>query len=111
MSRENERTKQMKGHFMELHEAGHTIKEIAKMCNLTPITIYRSLQEIADKQGVSRESLLQRIVTPTPRQYKLEEQRLRITAEALVEGFDSALNDIREIITMVDEIIKEEERK
>ena len=60
MGRCNERTLQMKAHFMELHRKGLTIPQIAKEYNLSTPTVYACLQEIADQAGVSRESLLER---------------------------------------------------
>ena len=57
---QSERTLKMKEDFIELHNQGLDIKEIAERFNLNLTTIYHSLNEIAAKAGVSRESLLQR---------------------------------------------------
>ena len=48
---------------MDLHNAGHSIPEIAKMTGVGFSTIYANLDEIAAKNGVTRESLLD---TPHP---------------------------------------------
>ena len=55
----SERVKRMKKNFIRLHNEGKTIAEIAKEFQITNWTIYKHLQEIADENGVSRESLLQ----------------------------------------------------
>lgn len=56
---QSERTFQMKEQFMTLHEQNLSIKEIAYRFNLSTYTVYSHLQEIADRAGVARESLLQ----------------------------------------------------
>lgn len=56
--KENERTLQMRSHFMELWGNGKTVKEVAEQFNLSTYTVYANLQRIADDNGVTRESLL-----------------------------------------------------
>ena len=55
---QNERTLRMKGEFKQLRDDGLNIAEIAEKFGLSPSTVYRHLDEIADSLGVSRESLL-----------------------------------------------------
>lgn len=57
---QSERTLKMKQNFIKLHGQGLEIKDIAETYDLSTKTIYNSLDEIATKAGVSRESLLQR---------------------------------------------------
>ena len=56
----DERTLQMEQNFMVLHNEGKTIKEIAAMFDLSTVTVYGRLSDIAKANGVSRESLLER---------------------------------------------------
>ena len=63
MAKRSSRTLKMMGEFMALHNAGHSIPEIAKMTRVDFATIYRHLDEIAEQNGVTRESLLE---TPHP---------------------------------------------
>lgn len=58
----NERTLQMMENFIPLRNENHSIKEIAEMFHLSPYTVYAHLDEIAQKAGVSRESLLYRVI-------------------------------------------------
>ena len=58
MAKSDERTLQMMEAFIGLHEKGYSIPEIAKMFNLSWSIVYKKLGEIADKAGVTRESLL-----------------------------------------------------
>ena len=61
MPKTNERTLKMMESYVKLHNEGHSVKEIAKMFNLSPFTIYDHLGEIAENNGVTRESLLERV--------------------------------------------------
>lgn len=63
MAQNSSRTLKMMEDFMVLHNAGHSIPEIAKMTGVGFSTIYANLDEIAAKNGVTRESLLE---TPHP---------------------------------------------
>ena len=54
----NERTLQMMKAYMELRRQGFSHHEIADQFHLSPATVFRCLQEIADMEGVPRDSLL-----------------------------------------------------
>lgn len=54
----NKRTLQMMENYISLHEQGLSLKEIAVKYKLSTSLVYASLQEIADKAGVTRNSLL-----------------------------------------------------
>ena len=45
--------------YSDLHKAGLSNPDIAKQCGISVSTLYSYLQEIADKMGVSRESLVE----------------------------------------------------
>lgn len=60
MAKTNERTLKMMEAYVDLHEQGHSVAEIAKKFNLTTTTVYAKLGEIAKQNGVTRESLLER---------------------------------------------------
>lgn len=64
-SKNSERAQKLLKNFMSLHNSGYSIPEIAEMHGLNPATVYRHLQEIADANGVTRESLLERVNTPS----------------------------------------------
>lgn len=55
-----DRTLAMKENYIALHEAGMSATEIADKYGLANSTVYRALPEIAEKAGVTRESLLSR---------------------------------------------------
>ena len=108
MARESERMRLMKENFMELHQQGFTIPEIAAKFNLGKATVYHTLQEIADANGVSRESLLQVVRTPTERAYKEEAKKVKVNVEELKNGFKEAGNLLDSLIGIIDETLREE---
>lgn len=89
MPKESERTKLMKENFMSLHNRGLTISEIAQKYNLSDQTVYNSLQAIADANGVSRESLLQVIKTPSDKAYAREVEKVKVDVGNLIHGFEN----------------------
>jgi len=103
------RTHVMKENFMFLHNNGHDIAEIAAKYELSAQTVYRHLQEIADANGVTRESLLQVLRTPTERQLREESERTMLNVAELQKGFSDIHETIQRVIDKIDDIIKEEE--
>lgn len=75
MAQHSSRTLKMMEDFMVLHNAGHSIPEIAKMTRVDFATIYRHLDEIAEKNGVTRESLLE---VPHPNYSKRGKSKMTI---------------------------------
>ena len=59
MGKVSQRGKLVRENFMRLHNEGFTILEIANKYGISRFVIYKYLDEIAEKNGVSRESLLQ----------------------------------------------------
>ena len=60
-----ERVRLMKDNFIVHHNAGYTVRDIARMYDLGESTVYDSLSEIAEKSNVSRESLLWKVKNTT----------------------------------------------
>ena len=57
----SERTRKMIKQFYGLRNSGYSIRQIAEMFNLDPATVYSYLGEIAEREGVDRNSLLDRV--------------------------------------------------
>lgn len=108
MARESERMRLMKENFMELHQQGFTIPEIAAKYNLGKASVYHSLQNIANANGVSRESLLKIVRTPTEKAYKEEAKKVKVNVEELKKGFKEAGNLIDSLIDIIGETLREE---
>ena len=60
----SERVKYLIDNFIKFYNEGMSIPEIAEKSAVTTRTVYAYLQEIAEKNGVSRESLLERVHKP-----------------------------------------------
>lgn len=110
MLTESERTRVMKENFMTLHQEGWSIPEIGEKYNLSKHTVYRHLQDIADKHNVTRDSLLQVLRTPTERQINDDNDYIKVTAEELEKGFKEADGAIDNLVTLIDKILEEEEK-
>lgn len=108
MAKESERMRLVKANFMELHQQGLSIPEIAEKYNLGRATVYHALQTIADANGVSRESLLQIVRKPTERAYKEEAKKVKVNVSELENGFKEVGNMIDSIINIIDETLREE---
>lgn len=109
MATESERVVQMKAHFMQLHEEGWSIPEIADKYNLSKGTVYRHLASIASQNGVTREVFLQQ-VHQTPTYWARQSKALKVDGNQLLEKFDVAQNaiknitgDISSLITIIEE--------
>lgn len=109
MATVSERVHVMMENFMALHDQGYSIPEIAKQHNLSFPSVYNHLQEIADANGVTRDSLLQIVRTEkSERALAEEKRRINIDVNAMLTEFGSASESIKEIIKKIDEVEKKE---
>lgn len=107
--RKSERLKILENRYMELRQKGYSIAEIAKECGLSPFTVYKALDSIAEKEGVTRDSLL--YVVHKPHELKNVRSYLKqpiINPEELKQDFQSLLKDVDTIINKIDFILQEE---
>ncbi|MBR2754014.1 helix-turn-helix domain-containing protein [Candidatus Saccharibacteria bacterium] len=111
----HERTLQMMENFLKLHNEGYSIKEIAKMYNLSEYTVYNRLGEIAEKEGVTRDELLKKPffadhsgrnftpVMPIDRtKFNQNYDELIIRLDSILEGIDETINQIESDLIMED---------
>lgn len=108
MAKESERMRQMKENFMKLHAQGLSVPEIAEKYNLGESTVYKKLQEIADANGVTRDSLLQQVKTPTERAYREEAERVKVNVGEMREGFEAVKERITFLVDVIEDVLKEE---
>lgn len=104
--KQSARVGEMMNNFLRLHNEGKDISEIAEMYHLSVRTVYLKLQEIADKEGTTREGLLSRphkkhIVTM---QRKVVKQ---IDSFELKKDFEELQRNIDKILVNIDEVIAE----
>lgn len=106
-----EKVSRMMEEFMKLHKEGHSIQEIAAKYELDVSTVYNSLQEIAEKNHVTRESLLKRAY---PEHINKEVRKVnsfvKENPKELRESFAKAIKDVEEIIKFVDKRLEGEEQ-
>ena len=111
MARErDERTLKMMEHYVELHEQGLTPGQIAAKYRISTQVVYLYLQEIADKAGVSRDSLLKQPNAehaPFVRQF---EPVKPIDTKGFKEKFQAAVDAMAETKEMVGSSLREAER-
>lgn len=110
MAKESERVHLMKENFIELHDQGYCISEIAEMYTISVPTVYRSLQEIADKSGRTRESLLQVVrTTRSERTWQREARKVNLDVEMMEKDLESASTSLTGVIERIESILKEEQ--
>ena len=107
MANKSIRMEELKKDFMKHHEEGKTIKEISELYNVSTRHIYNSLQDIADENNVSRESLLKKIHKKhqPPQNIKSAGQ---INPAEMNENFYGIINNAKIIIKKIDSILQEE---
>lgn len=100
-----QRVEKLVKEFMQYHNNGYSILEIAEIFNVSFSAIYKHLQEIADFNGVSRESLLERNSSThnTIHQPFLKE---KVDAQTLLNGFNTIETEINKIIAEIDTILE-----
>lgn len=109
MARIAERTHVMMEQFMLLHNEGYSIAEIANKFNLSAFTVYNHLQEIAEANNVSRDSLLKVVRTArTERQLREEQKKVQVKFEEVMQGLTSAYKALQEVSENIDYILEEE---
>lgn len=110
MANVSERVKELKKNFISHRENGETIKDISNRYQVSTRHIYHILHEIADENGVSRESLL---VSPHHKHPKrgsiLSEQIKTDEIDEIRENFEIMLSNAYKIIKQISDILQQEE--
>ena len=101
-NQQTQRVKALKENFMQYHNEGYTIPEIAKIFNVEPSTVYKNLDEIAKNNGVTRESLLQKAPYSPQLTSKAAYQKDKVDIEELQKSFTNLKNDLTEVINQLE---------
>ena len=112
MAGQSERVKMMKANFMKDRETCGSMVEIAKKYEISVFTIYDNLQDIADENGVDRDSLLyvvQKEHEVGVRKIKRKEKEIK--PEELREDFRILKETIQSIRTKIQTILNEQEEE
>ena len=102
----SERTIQLKKHFMELHEKGWSIAKIAEHFSLSQRHIYNVLPEIAEENGVSKESLL--AVPHKEHSTRSKTTKSSVNPYEIEKSFDKMISTGKDIINQITCILQEE---
>lgn len=105
-SKRTERVKLFMENFMEKHRQGFSIKEISEMYGISDRMAYLLLEEIAEKNGVTREELLQKQVSSDRRPFVQNRTRVeKVNSEQLKESFYEAITAVEQLIMLIDEML------
>ena len=104
MAARTQRVEKLIKEFMQYHEEGYSILDIAKIFNVDISTVYNNLQEIADSNNVSRESLLER-KSSTHDNPHMPFFKEKIDAKRLQQDFMRVENDLDYVIEEIDTIL------
>lgn len=102
----SERVLQMKQNFMSLHLQGYSIPAIAERFQIDKSTVYFHLQDIADENHTSRQSLLKIVRTDSKSYLRQEETAFRVDSDELMQEFARAKNSISTLMEKIGETIK-----
>lgn len=108
MSKTNERTLKMMEGFIPMHERGLTVSEIAKKFKLSETTVYSKLSVIAERAGVSRESLLQKPIQADHSGRNFTPVK-PVDAEKFNKEFDATMSGLENLRKIIAETIEEHE--
>ena len=99
-----QRVERLLKEFMQYHNAGYTVLEIAKIFKVDFSTVYNYLQEIADANGVTRESLLERKSSQHESLHSVFAKE-KIDATNLIKDFEMVEKDLGGVIAKIDQIL------
>ena len=102
--RTSERVRRLVNHdFMQLHNEGCSIPEIAEKTSLDPSTVYGYLQTIADRNGTTRDELLQLHRKENEKRKERETARIKANSAEMLKAYDASINYIKELIGQIEE--------
>lgn len=106
----DERTLKMMENFMDDHNDGLTLKEISSKYGVSYQTVLNRLDEIAVKNNVSRESLLERVM-PSGEARKSVLPVTRLDTSNFEHDLKSAIDSADEFMLELGEYIEKEKKE
>lgn len=107
MATESESVRQMKANYIRLHNEGYSPREIAQMFNLSYSHVLKKTFEIAEENGVDRDSLLIQ-VHKTPAYWQRKRKEAHCDASKLIEQFDIAYEAISKVRNDINCVLSKE---
>lgn len=109
MANTSERVLQLKKNFMEHHKNGWTIQEIADKYHVTRRHTYTLLQEIADENGVTRESLLEIPHSQHASPLFLHRDGVeKVNVEEIRKDFQNIISSANNVMKAIDTLLEED---
>ncbi len=106
----SERVNFLISNFMKFHNDGLSIAEIAKKSAVTTRTVYNYLQEIADKNSVSRESLLEVVHKPHDvSKFGEHKKTPKIDEKVLINRYLEVIRTAENLLEEINTLIKQQE--
>lgn len=94
--------------FMDYHNQGYSIQEIAEKLSISYVTVYHYLDEIAKNNDTTREELLQK-VHQTERSDKGQSRKeISINSEEIVLNLKNLVTEVDCLINKISEALKED---
>ena len=110
MNRYDERTLRMMDEYCSLHDQALMPKDIAEKFGVTTMTVYNRLGEIAEKNGVPRESLLEKPRTsPETVNRRSFKQLPTVDMDQIQQDLKSAFEAVVALNTAVTECLEQQE--
>lgn len=104
MAARTQRVEKLIREFMQYHNDGYSILEIAKLFEVDFSTVYNYLEEIANANGVTRESLLERKSSQHESLHSVFAKE-KIDATNLKKDFEMVEKDLGGVIAKIDQIL------
>ena len=104
MAARTQRVEKLIREFMQYHNDGYSILEIAKLFEVDFSTVYNYLEEIANANGVTRESLLERKSSQHESLHSVFAKE-KIDATNLKKDFEMVEKDLSGVIAKIDQIL------
>jgi predicted DNA-binding protein YlxM (UPF0122 family) len=108
----SERVRRMIEGYYSDWQSGMGTLEIAKKYGITRRTVYARLQEIADANGVQRETLLERVHKEHASRSKNETTiREKVDPIKLEEEMTQLITDVKQVISRIDKSLNNEQEE
>lgn len=95
--------------FMDYHNQGYSIPEIAEKLNVSNVTIYQHLEEIARKNGKTREDLLKVVHSVERIDKGISRKGSTIYSEEVIKSLQDIITDVDCLINKISETLNEED--
>jgi len=109
MAQRTQRVERLLQEFLQYHKEGFSIPEIASIFQVDLSTVYNYLQEIADSNGVTRDSLLERPFVSYNYQKRCYTAEDKLPIATLKNELDTLEKEIKYLLNITSKILTSKE--